>query len=373
MAFDRERASVGEFIGPFLLGLDPYDVSEAADRLRQASFLGWRNAWMELAFWDLAAQARGIPLWRLFAEHSGKTIGAAPDGVEAFAAFGEFRPPAVRAESIERARRLGFKAVRIGLRGTEEEEDKAQLRAARTIAGRDDFGIMVHAHQAWSVSLMQPVPHWSFDRALRFAEFAAEQGARWLQEPLQGDDWDGLAELTRRSPVPIAGGDLGAGVAPLRSLIDRRCLKIVAPDVTFAGLCAVAKNVGRCVDAGIGFSPASYGDGLAVTANIHAAAAWEAMGLGRALLGYPWDPPAMIPEHRDVLLAAPVQIRADGKLPVPTDPGLGLTIDEKALRRYAQRFYTLTPVRFAVSSARKAGLRQTAEFTRAGLGARKVV
>src|SRR5687767_4869660 len=64
-AFNREREGLGEFIVQFLVGLDPYDVDAAVERLRQSSFLGWRNPWMELAFWDLAAQARGVPLWRL--------------------------------------------------------------------------------------------------------------------------------------------------------------------------------------------------------------------------------------------------------------------------------------------------------------------
>jgi hypothetical protein len=88
------------------------------------------------------------------------------------------------------------------------------------------------------------------------------------------------------------------------------------------------------------------------------------------LIEFPWEPPAMIPEHRDALLKEPLHIRADGMLPVPVEPGLGVELDPKALRRYGRKFYTLTPVRFVVN-ARRAGLRQTAELASQKQGKRR--
>ena len=101
-------------------------------------------------------------------------------------------------------------------------------------------------------------------------------------------------------------------------------------------------------------------------ANLHALAAWGAVESGTAdlRLEFPWEPPAMLPELRDALLTQAVHVDADGTVPVPTAPGIGASIDDKALRRYAHQFYTVTPVRFAVSSARRSGLRQTAAFAR---------
>ena len=59
LALDRERETLGDFMGRFLIGLDPYDVDGVRERLRQASFAGWRNNWMDIAFFDLAAKRRG--------------------------------------------------------------------------------------------------------------------------------------------------------------------------------------------------------------------------------------------------------------------------------------------------------------------------
>jgi hypothetical protein len=101
-------------------------------------------------------------------------------------------------------------------------------------------------------------------------------------------------------------------------------------------------------------------------ANLHALAAWSRLSgaAGPLRLELPWEPPAMIPGHRDALFAAPVEIGPDGNVEVPSAPGLGVPIEAKAIRRYAERFYAVTPVRFAVSSARRAGLVETATLAR---------
>ena len=70
----------------------------------------------------------------------------------------------------------------------------------------------------------------------------------------------------------------------------------------------------------------------------------------------------MLPALRDALFERPIEIDSSGTVPVPTAPGLGIALDPRALRRYAQRFYTLTPVRFVVSSARRSGLVETSAF-----------
>src|SRR5207237_7449744 len=127
----------GDFIGQFLLGLDPYDVDAASERLRQSSFLGWRNSWMETAFWDLAAKAKQVPLHALLTEKLSE--GSTPPSVEpakaveVYASFWEHRPPKIRAEAIERALRLGFKGAKLNVRSFSESEDREKLALAREV------------------------------------------------------------------------------------------------------------------------------------------------------------------------------------------------------------------------------------------------
>jgi L-alanine-DL-glutamate epimerase-like enolase superfamily enzyme len=364
VAFEHEREGLGDFIGRFLLGLDPYDVDAASERLRQSAFLGWRNSWMESAFWDLAAKAKQVPLHQLLAEKLNEPlVGDAPESIEPYASFWEHRTPKIRAESIERAMRMGFRGCKVNMRAFSEAEDQEKLELAREVGG-SSFRLMAHARQAWTVSLVEPAPQWDLARALRMAEVAKKVGVEWLQEPLPSDAWDELAELSKKAKLPIAGGDLTLTFVPLKALINHGCYSILTPDAAFAGLASVVRTMKLCKQKGLLFSPSSNSDGFGLAANVHALVAWKRIApkAKSSLLEFPWEPPAMIPEHRDVLLREPLYIAKDGMLTVPTGPGLGVELDAKSLRRYGRKFYTLTPVRFVVSTARRAGLKQTAEF-----------
>lgn len=364
-ALDRERQGLGEYIGQFLMGLDPYDLDEVRERLRQTAFLGWRNNWIDIAFWDLAAKARGVPVHQLLLEHlSGDPASPTPAAVPVYASFAELRPPKVRAESFERAMRLGFTAAKLSIHGATEADDAAQLEVARAVTG-PGFELMAHAHQAWNVSLVDKGPRWDLARARRFMDHAEAAGLRWVQEPLHDEAWDELSALAAETSVPIAGGDLTFTYVPIRALVQGRCYRILTPDAAFAGLGTVARTIAVCRDAGLSFSPSSYGDGVGLAANLHALVAYrrlEGDAAKDARLEYPWEPPAMLPEHRDALLSTPLALDRDGALPVPTGPGLGVELDTAALRRFGERFFALTPVRLAVRTARGAGLDRTAEL-----------
>jgi D-galactarolactone cycloisomerase len=359
LAFDREREGLGDFIGPFLLGLDPFE------RLRQSGFLGWRNAWMEVAFWDLAAKARGVPMWKLLGERIGAPMDLSPGPVHAYASFGEVRSPKARIETIERAQDGGFRGAKVRLPIPDSSEARDFLRMTRASTG-DGFELWVHGHQGSMVTLVEDAPRWSLDDARAMLAVCRDAGVRWLQEPLGLDEFEPMRVLCAESPIPIGGGDIAPGPQTLRNLVERGGARLLTPDCTFTGMDTLLSLGSLCRDLGVRYSPSVYGDALSLMANLHLLVAWRAcqVGEGPAWLEFPWDPPALVPEHRDALLEQPIHIEADGTLPVPTEPGLGVTIDDKALRRYAHRFYTLTPVRFAVSTARRSGLRQTAAFAR---------
>jgi D-galactarolactone cycloisomerase len=360
-AFERERTSLGEFIGKFLLGLDPYDLDLVRERIRQAAYLGWRNSWMDLAFWDLAAQARGIPLHALIAERLGAPERDVEARVPVYASFPELRPPRVRAEAVERAQSLGFAGVKIAVHSSRESDDFEQVAMSRKVAG-DDLAIMVHARQAWSVSLVEESPRWDLDRARRFAGVAETCNVRWLQEPLHDEAWESLAQLGAATRMPIAGGDMSFGFAALDALTRAQCYRILTPDAAFFGLGNQVRTMKSCLDRKLSFAPSSNSDGIGLVANLHALAAWRRFSEDEhAVLEFPWEPPAMIPEYRDALLERPLHIAKDSTLEVPTAPGLGVAIDPAALKRYGERFYHVTPVRFAVKVARSGGLRTTHE------------
>ena len=61
VAFGEEREGLGGLLAPYILGLDPTDVELGHQRITEGGFLGWHNFWMESAFYDIEAQAQGVP------------------------------------------------------------------------------------------------------------------------------------------------------------------------------------------------------------------------------------------------------------------------------------------------------------------------
>jgi L-alanine-DL-glutamate epimerase-like enolase superfamily enzyme len=79
------------------------------------------------------------------------------------------------------------------------------------------------------------------------------------------------------------------------------------------------------------YTPHTWTNGIGVLANLHVAA-----GVGGGpFLEFPYDPPGWTPERRDFMLASPIRPGPDGILHVPQGPGLGVELDEVAVRRYA--------------------------------------
>jgi len=75
-AMGRERAGLGELLGPYLLGEEATDIDLIQQRLREIGYLGWRNAWIEPAFWDIKGKLAGKPVCELL---GGKPPRAARD------------------------------------------------------------------------------------------------------------------------------------------------------------------------------------------------------------------------------------------------------------------------------------------------------
>ncbi|MEA2448020.1 MAG: D-galactarolactone cycloisomerase, partial [Actinomycetota bacterium] len=79
-AIGKERSGLGQLIGPYLIGEDATDIDLIQQRLREISYLGWRNWWIEPAFWDIKGKLADKPVCEL--------LGAAPCSVRLYASTG---------------------------------------------------------------------------------------------------------------------------------------------------------------------------------------------------------------------------------------------------------------------------------------------
>jgi len=355
LAFEREREGLGSLLGPYLIGLDPTDIDTGRQRIREASYLGWRNYWLEAAFWDIKGQAEGKPVWQLL---GGETGGRVP----VYASTGEVHDPEQRAEEVKQLIEAGFKTVKLRVHSFEPAEDIAQIETVRRAVG-DAVELGVDANQGWRVALIDDAPLWTLERATDFARACAEHNIAWLEEPLDMYAWDELAELRRRSGVPIAGGELNGGWHEFRTMLEKGSLDIYQPDATFGGgISDACRVMSACHAQGLTFAPHTWTNGIGLIINLHVYAA----GGREHPLEYPYEPPGWVPEVRDGLLAAPIRADADGTIAVPAAPGLGIELDEDKLERYGEKFFDMTARGIAVKTIREKGL-----FTALRLARRK--
>jgi len=153
----------------------------------------------------------------------------------------------------------------------------------------------------------------------------------WLEEPLWAYDYDGLAELRRRTTTRIAGGELNPALHEFREYLRHGCLDVYQPDASFAGGITTARTVaGMAQAAGLMFAPHTWSNGIGLMANLHLAAAVP----NCPFIEFPYDPPNWTPEIRDFVLTEPIRIDADGNVVLSDKPGLGIELDEEKCRRY---------------------------------------
>ena len=212
--------------------------------------------------------------------------------------------------------------------GTQPRRDAAILNELRTKAG-EDVDLML--------DLGRPA---SLAEALQYARLIEDSGAAiyWWEEPLSSaDDAANLAQLTVRTDLRIAAGEMDLTAFAFRDLIDQRVVDLLQPDLSWVGGITEGRRIaemGRL--ANIPVVPHNWGTAINTAASIHLVAAMP-QGF---LCEYPitrreWGetrfdmPSPMMTE----LASTPVVIE-DGYAIVPSGPGLGIELDEEAVGRY---------------------------------------
>ena len=351
-AMGRERAGLGDILGPYLIGEDATDIDLIQQRIREMSYLGWRNYWIEPAFWDIKGKLAKKPVCSL--------LGGEPCTVSVYASTGEVKEPGARIEEAEARYDEGFRTIKLRVHDFDEEVDIRQVVETARAVG-DKMTIGVDANQGWRVTIIGDAPLWDLPRAKRFADACADVGVGWVEEPLPMDAYDDLTALTEYARVPISGGELHTGGLPeLRMMIERRCYDIFQPDAVFSGGIAQTIEVARlCREHDLLYTPHTWTNGIGFAINLQVMAA---SGFAdKKPIEYPFNPPGWIEEGRDGILEEPL-LHHRGQLQTPTGPGLGIRIDRSALRKHGKRFFVMDRKRLIWFSLRTRGLKVSREI-----------
>ncbi len=314
--FDAPRSAQRRHgLTSILLGEDPADVERLWEKMYyQTNRYGRRGAALhaisgaDIALWDLKGKAEGCPVHELLG-------GACRSTVRAYASvlFGE--TPSETADMAGQFVDLGLTAAKFGWGpfGKDPDVDVSHVAAARQALG-NDRDLMVDAGHAWT-----------WETALERAHLLHPFELGWLEEPLSQDDRKGYAELCRRSPVPIAAGEGDVTHWDFEDLIERG-VRVVQPDVAFCGGLTVCRRVSEMTEArGIRSVPHCFSTGINLAASLH----WMAAVPNGDLVEYCLRPSPLM---RKLVSNLPPLV--DGRVPVPTGPGLGIELDPEIIARY---------------------------------------
>jgi mandelate racemase len=256
-------------------------------------------AGIDIALWDVLAQAAGLPLARL--------LGGTMEPVPAYNSngLGLIPPAAAGDEALELLAEGGFTALKVRVGRPSAADDIAAVKRVRAAVG-DGVTLVADYNQG-------------LDRgeALPRCRVLDGEGLAWIEEPLRYDDLDGHARLARDIVTPVMLGENFYGPRAMAEAIRAQACDLVMPDLMRIGgvtgfLQAAAVADVASVPMSSHLYPEVSGHLLRLTPTRH----W--------LEWQDWAHP---------VLARPFEIRS-GELHLPHVPGNGLAWDEDAVAHY---------------------------------------
>ncbi|HEV8317439.1 MAG TPA: mandelate racemase/muconate lactonizing enzyme family protein [Vicinamibacterales bacterium] len=307
-------------LADIVIGEDPRDTTVLWERMyagmrvrgHRAGFYLEAIAGVDIALWDLAGKASGVPIYQLLGGAFRNPVRVYASGLPALAISA---PPDAFEQLTAEARQIraqGHTALKMAL-GRGLAGDIKSVRTIREALG-DDFIIYADAAGAYDRA-----------QALRLGRELEELGVGFFELPIFPEDLDGYVELAKALTIPIAIDTLTSRYEA-RDFVSRGGVDIVQPDVCRAGGITECRRIAELADAfGVGFAPhVSIGSAVHFAATGHLATAMPNTITSEYWIG--------VNPLGDTIIEEPL-VLADGYMYTPTGAGLGIRIREAALPR----------------------------------------
>lgn len=310
-----------------LVGEDPFERERLWQKMyRSLAYYGRSGAGMQvisgadLALWDVAGKALGLPLHTL--------LGAKyRDSVTAYAST-LFRPtPDGMREAVAGYLDAGFRAIKFGwgVFGYDVELDLALVRAARAEAGAD-VALMVDG--GWyGTRRDNPYKARSIKEWIGVALALEELGIVWLEDFLHPENLTGYRAVADRvSRLRIAAGEQATGYTEFERLAIEGGIDVLQPDLSRCGGLTVGRQVADfALRRQIECVPHAWATDLLKAASLHL----NAYLMNSRYLEFNVSSSSLLNQ-----LCYPRIELVDGAIPVPNRPGLGVDVDEEMVARY---------------------------------------
>ena len=272
-------------------------------------------AGLEQALWDLKGKAVGLPAWEMLG-------GRVRDKIRAYAWIGGDRPNEI-AEAARARRDQGFSAVKMNATaeldwiGTPKLFDDVVKRVEAAQAAGMDVGLDFHGR------VHRPM-------AKQLAKAIEPLGLLFIEEPLLSENPEGLRQIAQMTSTPIALGERLFSRWDFKPFFEMGAVDIIQPDLSHAGGILECRKIAAMAEAyDIAVAPHCPLGPLALASCLQLAACTPNVAIQEISLGIHYNVGHDLLEFcTDKEVLTPV----DGYLAIPEGPGLGITIDEEAVR-----------------------------------------
>ena len=306
-SYAKRAGGPGQFahaheLAPALIGEDPNDIARLWTQLCWAGASAGRSGLatqaigaFDVALYDLKARRAGLSLAKLLGSHRASVACYNTSGGFLHTPLDQLLVNA----AASRARGIGGIKLKVGQ--PDRALDIRRVEAVRKHLG-DDAPLMVDANQQWDRSTAQ-----------RMCRVFEDFNLVWIEEPLDAYDHSGHAALAAQFDTPIATGEMLTSAAEHGDLIRHGAADYLMPDAPrVGGITPFLKIAAQSEAAGLMLAPH-----FAMELHVHLAAA------------YPTEPWVEHFDWLEPLFNERLQI-ADGRIQVPTRPGLGLSLSDQA-------------------------------------------
>jgi galactonate dehydratase len=320
---DKAVAETVRYFEEWLLGFDPFDGERiwhelyAGSRFPTGSIITSAISGIDQALWDIKGKALDVPVYQLLG-------GKVRDRIRVYQSARGGTPEALGQHAKRLIETYGFTALKISpvAEGRDAEpwarhldDAEARMAAVRDAVGDEiDIGVDPHA------KIFEPAC------ALEMAERIRAYRPMFFEEPVRPEQFEPLAKVARKSPIPIATGECLYTKFEFQQLLATGAADIIQPDVCVTGGLTEMKKIAAMAEAHyVSVAPHNPLGPLATAVNVQ----FAAVAPNFLILEYHVDDSGV----RAEVLDDPIRLQ-DGYACIPDRPGLGVALTEGILEKY---------------------------------------
>jgi len=345
---DGASATYALFLKSRLLNENPLNITYLFQKIKQFGFHGRQAGGVvavEEALWDIAGKVYNVPIYQMLG-------GKFRDRVRIYADTDESEDPHVFAQRLKaRKEEMGLTWLKMdvginlvqNIPGTVTEPSEMSAWEQRALPhpfvatevtekGIEKLSEYVQAaREAVGMEIplsMDHLGHLGVNSIIRLGKAYEKFNLSWMEDVIPWQYTDMLKHITDNSPTPILTGEDIYLKEDFINLCEKHAVSKIHPDISTSGGILETHKIGEAaLELGVPMAMHYAGTPVGALASVHCAAATENfLACENHSLDVPW--------WQDLVEGVEKPIINKGFIEVPDKPGLGITLNEEAVRQH---------------------------------------